>query len=181
MTEIVVATLNVTFGEDTASSEGQLKLEIDDRPTGLNKGDTSFSPGDQVGYIIFKDSNVTVIEHMTTAGGTTAAGSITKEIDEQITFTNSDTGSLGYPPDGAVSLQWLGRCYEIYTDDNNNTGVRAQSSTPNVTHSNLKMTDGKKVAGILRAQYDTTGTGYYLRNVPEDFEEVMIIAIGEIT
>jgi hypothetical protein len=176
MTEVVVATLNVNFSEDTTATEGVLKMEIDDREDGLNAGDTSFSPGDNVGFFLYKDSNVTVeYGPASTSGGITASGSASKDVDEYITFSNSDSGSLGYPPSGSVSLEWQGRCLKIV-----GTEVTQTTTLPERTRSNLKMADGSSVAGVLRAQYSTTGSLYTLRAVPEDITEVLIIAIGSI-
>jgi hypothetical protein len=176
MAEVVVATLNVNFSADTAATEGVLKLEIDDREDGLNAGDTSFAPGDTVGFWMFKDSNVTVeYGPASTSGGVTSSGSASKTIDEYITFSNSDSGSLGYPPSGSVSLEWQGRCLKIV-----GTEVTTISTLPERTRSNLRMADGSSVAGVLRAQYTTTGSLYTLRAVPEDITEVLIMAIGSI-
>lgn len=176
MAEVVVATLNVNFSADTTATEGVLKLEIDDREDGLNGGDTSFSPGDTVGFLMFKDSNVTVeYGPASTSGGVTGSGSASKTIDEYITFSNSDSGSLGYPPSGAVSLQWQGRCFKIV-----GTEVTQTTALPDRTRSTLRMADGSSVAGVLRAQYTTTGSLYRLRSVPEDITDVLIIAIGSI-
>ena len=109
MAEIIVATLNVSFDADeTDGGQGVLKLDIDDREDGGNAGDTSFAPGDDVYYFLFKDTNVTVLDHVTTAGGFSGQGKGTKEIDENISFSNSDTSSLGYPPQGSVTMKWLG-------------------------------------------------------------------------
>jgi hypothetical protein len=175
MAEVVVATLNVSFDSTADTTTGNIKLEIDDREDGLNNGNTSFKPGDNAYYWLFKDSNVTLLEHIATAGGISSAGSDTKEIDENITFTNSDTGSLGYPPNGSVSMEWLGRSYEI-----KGTVVSSNTTKPEVTRSELAMANGKKVAGILRCRYSSTGTLHRLSGVPKDFKESMIIAIGSI-
>jgi len=177
MAEVVVATLNVNFAADTtADTTGVLKLEIDDREDGLNAGDTSFQPGDTVGFFLFKDSNVTVeYGPAATSGGITTSGSASKTIDEYITFSNSDSGSLGYPPAGAVSLEWQGRCLKIV-----GTTVTTITTLPTRTRSQLRMADGSSVAGVLRAQYTTTGSLYTLRSVPEDIAEALIIAIGSI-
>ena len=176
MANIVVASLNVTFGEEegTDGTEGQLKLEIDDRADGLNGGDTSFAPGDDVYFFRFSDSNVSVLEQFSTAGGISPSGTADKAVDENITFANSDTGSLSYPPSGSVSLSWLGRCYEIQTDGS----VSPNTTLPEVTRSNLKMAGGKKVAGILRAEYSSAGSLFKLSGVPVDFEEISLFAIG---
>ena len=177
MAEVVVATLNVSFDADTESTTGNLKLEIDDREDGLNGGDTSFSPGDDAYYFLFKDSNIDVVSHVTTAGGTAPASpsSGTKDIDENITFSNSDTGSLGYPPDGSVTMKWLGRCYEI-----KGTDVTSNTTLPEVTRSELKIAGGKKVAGVLNCVYSSTGSLHKLSSVPKDFKESMIIAVGTV-
>lgn len=177
MAEVVVATLNISFDSTETTATGNLKLEIDDRADGLNSGNTSFKPGDDAFYFLFKDDNVDVVQHMVTAGGTTPASpsSGTKAIDENVQFSNSDTGSLGYPPDGGVTLKWLGRSYEI-----TGTEVKANTALPEVDGSELKMANGKKVAGVLNCLYNSTGTLHKLSGVPKDFKESMVIAIGTI-
>lgn len=177
--QLVVATLNVSFSKDTTSVEtdGMLKLEIDDRADGMNGGDTSFAPGDSVYYFLYNDDNVTVLEHFVTAGGIGSQGSVTRAIeDEKITFSNSDSASLNYPPDGGVSMEWMGRCYSVVNGE-----VAAYGTIPDRTRSQLKINNGKSVAGILKCSYNTTGTLYKLSGVPEDFDDVMIVAIGRIT
>jgi len=175
MAEVIVATLNVSFDSEATTSSGTLKLEIDDRADGLNGGNTSFKPGDDAYYFMFKDDNVTVVQHVVTAGGTAPSGSGTKVIDENVTFTNSDSSSLGYPPDGGVTLSWLGRSFEI-----SGTTVTSNTELPEVDGSELKMAKGKKVAGVLQCKYNSTGTLHKLSGVPKDFKESMVIAIGTI-
>ena len=176
MAEVVVATLNVSVSDDaTDEGGGVLKLEIDDREDGLNGGDTSFAPGDDAYYFLFKDANVTVIHHETTAGGKSSAGSGTKAIDENITFSNSDTSSLGYPPSGGVTMKWLGRSFEI-----RGTQVLSNTSLPEVNGSELKMQGGKKVVGLLNCTYNATGDLFKLSGVPVDFPEALIFAVGTI-
>lgn len=172
--EVVVATLNVSF-DSSSTTNGTLKLELDDRVDGLNGGETSFGPGEDAFYFIFKDSDVTVVEHIATAGGISDSGNGTKTINENVTFTNSDTGSLGYPPANTVSLSWMGRSYEVI-----GTQVKQNKELPEITRSELKMANGKKVIGILKCQYDTTGSLHKLSGVPKDFKESMIVAIGTV-
>lgn len=177
MAEVVVATLNVSFSADTTGAGGQLKLEIDDREDGLNNGETSFKPGDQPGFFLFKDDNVTLnTGPKASAGGITSEGSGTKDIDENITFSNSDSSTLNYPPQTAVTMEWLGKCYTI-----SGTSVTPNSTLPGVDGSNLKMAANKKVIGILHVTYTTQGDLYRLRNVGEDIPEVVIFAIGTVT
>ena len=175
MAEVVVATLNVNFAEDTTTTQGVLKLEIDDREEGLNAGDTSFEPGDTVGFWLFKDSNVTLntAVPVSTSGGVTGAGTGSKEIDEYITFSNSDSASLGYPPSGSVDIEWVGRCYKV-----EGSSVSTTTALPERTRSQLKMEN--TVAGVLRARYTASGSLWRLRQVPEDIPEVLIFAIGTV-
>lgn len=182
MTEIVVATLNVNFEADSTAAQGQIKLEIDDRADGLNQGDTSFSPGDNAYFFLFKDENVTLITTtpLTTAGGVSGAGSGTKAVDENITFSNSDSGNLGYPPDGSVAMHWLGRSYEVYALPSGEQSLRANTQLPEVQGSDLKMAGGKKVLGLLKCTYSATGSLFKLSHVPVDIPEALIIALGTV-
>lgn len=177
MTEVVVATLNINFDADEASSQGILKLEIDDREDGLNGGDTSFAPGDDAYFFLFKDDTVTLITTMpkSTAGGVSGAGSGVKAVDENISFSNTDTSSLGYPPDGSVTMEWLGRAYEL-----KGTELLPYSTLPEVNGSELKISGGKKVVGILHCTYSSVGSLWKLSSVPADLPESMVIAIGTV-
>ena len=176
MAEVVVATLNVSFSDDTAGIGGVLKLEIDDREDGLNNGNTSFKPGDSPAFFMFKDSNVNiVVPPRASAGGITGSGSGTKEIDENITFSNSDTASLNYPPDGGVTMSWLGNSYNL-----EGTTVTSNSTLPDIELSSLKMPDGKQIIGVLNCKYNSTGSLHKLQSVAKDMLEVIIFAVGTV-
>lgn len=179
MVEVVVATLNVNFSADDATGAGGgLKLEIDDREDGLNSGDTSFAPGDDAYFFLFKDTNVTLVTTTPerTAGGVTSAGSGVKEIDENITFSNSNTSSLGYPPNGSVTMSWLGRSFTL-----SGTTLSSNTALPEVNGSELKMANGKNVIGVLKCVYESTGSLWKLSGVPTDIPEVLLLAIGTTT
>lgn len=175
MTELVVATLNVNFSDESSGDGGLLKLEIDDREDGLNQGNTSFKPGDDVYFFMFKHESVSLITSIPerTAGGVVSVGSGTKIIKENITFSNSETGSLSYLPDGVVSMTWLGRSLQYI-----NSSVIANTSVPEISITDLKIPNGKKVFGILQCEYETTGTLWKLSKVPVDILEVLLIAFG---
>lgn len=175
MPSVVVATLNVTFSEDSSSTSGEIKLEIDDREDGLNNGNTSFKPGDSAAFFAFVDSSVTLEKVTATSGGVSAAGTGTKTVDEKISFSNSDTGSLSYPPSGSVSLEWLGNCYAV----NATTGALSSiNSLPERTERDLKIKSNQAVCGVLRARYSSEGNLYWLKGVPKDVDESMVIAVG---
>lgn len=180
MTEVVVATLNINFEADAAAGgQGGLKLELDDRADGLNGGDTSFAPGDDAYFFLFKDDSVTLITTTpkSTAGGVSAASPATgtKAVDENISFSNSDSGGLNYPPTGTVEMEWLGRAYEL-----KGTELLPYTALPKLNGSELKIAGGKKVVGILNCMYNSTGSLWKLSSVPVDFPESMVIAIGTV-
>lgn len=183
MTEVVVATLSVSFdATDSGDGSGELKLEIDDREEGPNGGETSFGPGDEVYFFLFKGSSVTLVNVDGKAVASTAGAAssytmgVTIEKEENITFSNSDTASLGYPLDSIIgSPVWLGKCFEI-----KGTTATANTAVPEYTtgSSELKMTGGKKVAGICKIKYNAKGDLYKLSGVPVDFKEVLLISMG---
>lgn len=108
----VTATITVGFGDDTeaAGVSGHLSAEIDDRPDGLNGGDTSFSPGDTAYFLVFKSSNVTYDAPIPSAGSVVTAGTgLTVSREEDVDFPDTDTGTLGIPATAITSVTWLGR------------------------------------------------------------------------
>lgn len=176
MANVVVASLNVSFSSDSSADSGaNLKLEIDDREDGLNGGNTSFGPGDTAYFFLFKDDAVTLVTTTprTSAGGITSEGSGTKKVDDYETFSNSSSSSLNYPPNGAVSMQWIGVCYSLV-----GTTLTINTDLPVCNGSSLKMANNKNVIGVLRCQYNTTGSLWRLSNVPTDIPEVVIFAVG---
>lgn len=106
----VTANITVSFGEQAGAAEfGHLSAEIDDRPTGLNGGNTSFAPGDTAYFLVYQSSNVSHDTPIASAGSivTASVGSVQKEVDVQ--FPDTDTASLPIPADSIVGVQWLGR------------------------------------------------------------------------
>lgn len=182
MAEVVVATLNVSFSEDATGTSGVLKLEIDDREDGGNGGDTSFSPGDEPVFFMFKGDNVNLITTTprTTSGGVTSfpPGNVLKDIDENITFSNSSTASLGYPPEGSVTKVWLGGAYSL-----SGTSLTGPSSTPIPDHDdngNLTVPGGKNMIGLLHCTYKSRGSLWQLKSVATDIDEVLLLAVGTV-
>jgi hypothetical protein len=108
----VTANITVSFGDSDSAdgASGHLSAEIDDRPAGLNGGDTSFAPGDTAHFLVYKSSNVTYDVPVTSAGTLATAGTgltVTKEQDLQ--FADTDTASLSIPAIAITGTTWLGR------------------------------------------------------------------------
>lgn len=104
----VTTSLVVDFGQ-TGDAKGVLKAEIDDRPTGLNGGETSFTPGQTVGYMVAKSSNVAINAHIASYGSPVAAGSYSFTHEEIVIFTGENTTSPEYPILSGFTYAWLGK------------------------------------------------------------------------
>lgn len=144
--------LVVDFGGD-GNTPGVLRLEIDDDEDGLNGGNTSFVPGDTVGYKLFKSKNVTVNYHDTSymppqpAGA--KAGVPQKEI---VTFIDSKTATPRYPIDSGFTYRWLGK----------NPGTLEAVSDSEVVLRVPKVPPGAKVPEVLGVALLTYNTSFEL-------------------
>lgn len=163
----VTASLTVTFQAETAAAGGAgLVLEVDDRSTeegGLNKGNTSFRPGDPVVYLLYQADNIRLLQHLVTAGGSGGAGGGHRSVTEYLTFSGSREASLRYPTASGVSMSWLGR--------SGGAAAMADQQTIRLPE------DG---VGILRVQYQAAYQAFRLSGVPLAIFQVMIFVQGEV-
>lgn len=189
MTTKVTASLTVQFQGDSASASDGLVLEIDDREDGYNKGETSFRPGDTVYYLLYRAKDVDLDTHFVTAGGKSEVGSGSREVDEVLTFTDSNEASLQYPATSKVHLEWIGKT--LITEVK--SGAEAVSSSVKVT-SLVDMMEStsvahsienqqtvrleKKSVGLLRASYSAAYTAFRLSGVPLDIDQALIYVAG---
>jgi hypothetical protein len=144
---VVTASLVVNF--DSGGSDGILSAEVDDRSDGLNLGNTNFAPGDRVGILMFKTTNV-VMDPGTPVitGGTIAgAGSGTLVVEEDITFAKEKEANSKYPINSVSSYIWMGTSGGTLSKKNETT-----FSIP------------AEAIAIARVRYVTNWTGYYLQS-----------------
>lgn len=154
------------------SNGGQLSAEFDARPTGFNKGVTSFKPGDSPAFLVYKSSDVeietikTSIDQLPpTDAHIQSLGAGVIEIKEDIQFSNTAQGNLQKPFYNNWSYKWLG----------NNLGVP-------VPLENSVTVDSAGV-GILRVTYNALFLAYRLTGVPnplsgETSYSVLIVITG---
>lgn len=177
MAEFIKATLLVDFASTSQAinQTGLLKLELDsDREGNLNGGATSFIPSDTVHYLLFNSSNVTLKTHKATNGtiGTPSGGSSgTFEVDEILTFDQSQEAILPYPIDSGLTTEKLGDVFDI---DGKKT------TTTVSTIGNYALRFGKPVTALLRVKYTTNFTVFKLSGVASDVPKVFVFAYGEI-
>lgn len=105
----VTASLVVSFGSD-AADDALLLAEVDNRDItdgGLNGGRSQFLPGDTVAYLVYK-YKLASTEHRSSAGTISAGGSGQRQIEEVVTFFDTQDASLRYPVYTIDSFEWLG-------------------------------------------------------------------------
>lgn len=170
MTE-VTATIVVKFPdfvEDTF--DGILIAQIDTRDTGLNSGDVSFQPGDDIGFLVYKNAKVVNLKLLSSTGNIViiSVGQI-RSVTEDISFAHKDTSSVSFPITGGITEEWIGF---------NRGPVNIENDR------NLVLLDGVST-GILRVTYNTTFDEYSLDNTPSQLlgkpeYPVLITVVGEL-
>ena len=173
---VVTATLQINFTREDSGAGGAIRMEIDDRPDGLNNGDTTFRPGDEVGYLMFAPG-ITIQQHFATAGSIVSAGAGAKVIAgddaDYIVFAQSREQSLAYPAAGGLSSsEWLGSVYDL---DGNVIADPAISIVDNGATVRVP----EKVTGLLKLEYNAPYVGYRLTGVPLDELRALVFAQGE--
>lgn len=158
----VTASLVVSFTtESAAEGGGDLKLELDGRPDGLNAGKTQFGTEDDVYIMLFKSANVEVTEITCTSGSISPAGSGLADETDTLSFAKSAEANLGYPYASGGAIAWMG----------------APGGTPTFTAGKSTVKLPNAVIAIGQATYKAAYTAYKLSGVG-DVESVLIYAEG---
>jgi len=162
----VTTSLVVRFSPSSAGSAGRLTAEIDSRPDGLNKGKTSFAPGDSVGFLVYAGEGVSITAVVPTLGTVGNVGAQSVAIEEFVQFANVAEASLRAPASGGVAAQWVGR-------DGGNFSIV-----------NGIVTLDEPGIGMLHASYSATAQGYVLSGIPAEVAgltefEVLVYIEGE--
>ena len=176
-------TTSVTVGFDIESVDGPssiLSAEIDGRETedgGYNGGDTNFKPGDTVGIMLFKTSNVTLTTSLSSAGTLSSYGTnafaASSEVDSFLVFNAEPSVSLSYPcTTGTTGFNWLGNSLGAFTITN--FGAQVELVTEPTT---------EYYVAVLHAVYVSYGTGITLTNTlltGEDKYEIFCFWAGTL-
>jgi hypothetical protein len=149
--QIVTANLSVTF---TVSGASSLKAEIDSRHSGGNAGKTSFKPGDEVSWLLFRSPAV-YLDQIITSAGTTSGSIIDSKggtgesipVKEFLSLAGVYDVSLEYPYYSNFSYEWVG------------TPGATVIETPPIgsTQLNFKGTSKYGAIGYLIIKYNTLG------------------------
>ncbi len=141
--------LTISFGlRNNAEKNGMLSGEVDSRADGLNKGNTTFLPGDAVYILVYKSDNVTLKSAIASAGIIAlTSGLVEVEKTDDIQFANTNTASVNVPITSIVSAIWMG----------NNLGAITM-----VDQGNIKC--GSTGVGFVRLTYKTNAMAYLLQS-----------------
>ena len=157
----VTASIIVQFG-DEANANTHVSIEIDSRSEadgGLNKGKTSFKPGDTVYLLVHKSVNVTLTDHTSSAGVLTKLPGqiyVKNEDNEEVSFSDSDEASASKPVYNDFEYTWMGSNHDL------------GSILPSTGYPNLKANSKTLYeVGIASISYDSLVTIYRLET-PSD-------------
>lgn len=170
MTE-VTATIVVKFPdfvEDTL--DGILIAQIDSREDGLNDGDVSFQPGDNIGFLVYVNSQVVNLKLLSSTGNIViiSIGEL-RSVTEDIPFVHKDSASVSFPIFGGITEEWIGFDRGPVNIENDR---------------DLVLSNGIST-GILRVTYDTKFDAYSLEGTPSQLlgkpeYPVLITVVGEL-
>lgn len=145
MANNVTTSIVVQFSSSTGS--GQLSAEIDSREDGLNKGKTSFVPGDPAAFLVFKSPDVILDAVQATGGSISPAGSGSfSVVDEWVQFMDTDTASPAKYISSGLTYEWFG----------NNLGA--------VTFKGGNLVAESKGVGMLKISYIAEYEAYRLQS-----------------
>lgn len=102
----VSTSIVVQFSQNAAG--GHLSAEIDSRDTGLNKGNTSFIPGDTAYFLLFKSPDVIIDALAVSAGSLVSAAGGLYDVEEWVTFADVLEMTPSKPITSGFSFQWFG-------------------------------------------------------------------------
>jgi hypothetical protein len=143
-------TTSIVVDFNLGDTSGILTAEIDDREDGLNKGNTSFLPGQAAGFLVYKTSNVAYETPVISAGSLQSVGSGTRQVvNEFLTFAGSTRASTKYPVTGGLSMSWVGASGGV-------TGL--------LDENNIVIISGEKAVGVLKVSYTTSFDKYVLQS-----------------
>jgi hypothetical protein len=157
----VTASVTVNFGGGGTADTGQntFSAEVDSRPEGFNKGNTTFYPNDTVYILLYKGSGVTSVTASSSAGSVSSYSTATVSKTETITLANTREFRTSCPITGSYTITWYG-------------------TSPSVSKQgeNLFVTASNAIA-VGSITYDTTASVYTLSGV--NYPAAVVAFVGE--
>ncbi len=148
---VVTTSLVIEFDQGLDDT-GILLAEIDAFPNGLNKGITSFAPGDSPGFLLYMSSNV-VVDSIQSSEGVVSSlgGGVTPEpIEENLIFTDKNKTGVTYPISSGFTSKQLGDNYDLGS----------------ITHTETEVFIQNVGVGVVHVEYTANYRKYRLNGVP---------------
>jgi hypothetical protein len=168
---VVTASTVIQFDNQTDTS-AIFSAEVDSRDDGLNLGKTSFSPGNDVGILLYKSRNVVLDFYDPSYGSLVSSGTVNYQTeDEFISFAGNNEVSLSKPLVSGFSYKWLG---------NNLGSIIPTENKLALGNTNLYPENGQYV-GVAKISYMTTATAFWLKNtnlIGEDTYQIVAFFVG---
>lgn len=164
MAESITTSIVINFVDPTGSDSPSISAEVDNRPAvegGYNLGKSQFVYGDSPVFLLYKESDIEVIDIETTIGTITliASDGIITDQKQIVSFTKQAEASLGKPITGTPVLTFLAG------------GAVEDGSIPSFTVSpSGKVTASKDCLAVVKVTYDVPFAAYRLTGIPADLE-----------
>lgn len=163
MSNNVTASLVINFNANGAN--GILAAEIDGRADGYNKGKTSFAPGEDPAFLVFKSDDVTIDSVIPSAGSIATLTGGVMSVTDTLQFADTDEATLSKPYESGFTSKWLGTSLGAVT----RVGA-------------TKLVAANRGVGVLKVTYNTRFYAYRLSNVPNplngETEYIVLIVIS---
>lgn len=153
----ITTSIVISFSTTTDSI---LKAEIDDRTAtdgGYNNGETSFAPGDEPVFLLYKSTNVTVVQRIVSEGTLSSLGTPTIRKVEQLQFAQEKSSAMSYPYVSGFSIRRQSPSMPVATRVGNTVNLAA----PGV--------------GIIEVEYFTQAEAIKVRGASGDLPVVVYV------
>jgi len=156
-----VVSTSLTIAFKALTDRGVLLLEIDSRPEGINKGQTTFYAGDSPGFLMYKSSDVKNIHMYTSEGGVSQVQTGNIVVEEFVTLAMTREVSFSKPRSGSFSI------------------LKSWGGTPQVQAvGETTLLLRNEIVAVLQIRYTTSYVGYRLSGASGE-APALVVVIGE--
>lgn len=166
MAQAITTSIVIDFSNDSENS-GVLKVEVDSDASGYNNGVTSFKPGDSPVLLMYKTSNVKILQIASSYGTVSSFASGKRAKREFVTFAGAKEASPSYPISSGFSSKWVGKSGGTVTQEQNSLSLNSLFT------------------GVLLIEYNTDFTALRLKDVPKSLDgetsfPIVVFIQGEV-
>jgi len=180
MAETVTTSIVIEFDSGDADINYIFTAEVDNRPDGLNSGNTTFKPGDPVYFLFYQSSNTVLDGIIVTHGAVNKAGALTtQDLDiDYAQFISTDRHDLSLPIHSNFVGEWLGDTGDLGTVHQLNGTSLKLATVPKEADG---VTPKEHYVGVYEYSYTTEFQPYVLQHTPitdKDKYQIIVYIYG---